>query len=80
MINTDVCIFGAATSLMLSNLKIPHFIIDKETFPRDKACDDGLILYVYKVIKLLGNNLFEEFLNHPKFLHSKRIKLHINNK
>ena len=85
MIKTDVCIIGAgpsgaATSLMLSNLKISHYIIDKEIFPRDKACGDGLILYAYKVMKLLGNNLFEEFLNHPKFLHSKRIKLHINNK
>ena len=65
MIKTDVCIIGAgpsgaATSLMLSNLKISHYIIDKEIFPRDKACGDGLILYAYKVMKLLGNNLFEE--------------------
>lgn len=85
MIKTDVCIIGAgpsgaATSLMLSNLKIHHFIIDKETFPRDKTCGDGLILYAYKAMKILGDNLFEEFLNHPIFLHSKKIKLHINNK
>lgn len=85
MIKTDVCIIGAgpsgaATSLMLSNLKIHHFIIDKETFPRDKTCGDGLILYAYKAMKILGNNLFEDFLNHPNFLHSKGVRLHINSK
>ena len=81
---TDVCIIGggpsgAATSIMLSKLKIPHYIIDKSTFPRDKTCGDGLILYAYKAMKLLGEDLFEEFLKHPKFIHSKKIKLHINN-
>lgn len=84
MIETDVCIIGAgpsgvATSLMLSNLKIKHHIIDKAIFPRDKTCGDGLILYAYKAMKLLGGNLFEDFLKSPKFLHSKKIKLHVNN-
>lgn len=81
---TAVCIIGAgpsgaATSLMLSKLKIPHFIIDKSTFPRDKTCGDGLILYAYKSMKILGKSLFQSFLKDPKFLHSKKIKLHINN-
>ena len=39
---TAVCIIGAgpsgtATSIMLTKLKIPHYIIDKSTFPRDKT-------------------------------------------
>ena len=77
---TDVCIIGSgpagsATSLMLSKLKIPHYIIDKATFPRDKTCGDGLILYAYKSLKELG--LLEEFLQNPKFLHSKKINLHV---
>ena len=81
---TDVCIIGAgpsgaATSIMLSKSKIPHYIVDKSTFPRDKTCGDGLILYAYKAMKLLGEELFEEFLKNPNFLHSKTIKLHINN-
>ena len=81
---TDVCIIGSgpsgvATSLMLSNLKIHHYIIDKAVFPRDKTCGDGLILYAYKAMKILGGNLFEDFLKSPKFLHSKKIKLHVNN-
>ena len=42
MIKTDVCIVGAgpagaSTSLMLSKLKIEHYIIDKAIFPRDKT-------------------------------------------
>ena len=82
---TDVCIIGsgpsgAATSIMLSKLKVHHYIIDKATFPRDKACGDGLILYAYKSMKLLGEDLFQEFLQSQKFIHSKKIKLHINNK
>lgn len=81
MTKTDVCIIGAgpsgsATSLMLSKLQIPHFIIDKSTFPRDKTCGDGLILYAYKSLKTLG--LFDAFLQNDKFLHSKKINLHIN--
>ena len=85
MIKTAVCIVGAgpsgaSTSIMLSNLKISHIIVDKEIFPRDKTCGDGLILYAYKTMKLLGQPLFDAFLKNPKFLHSKKIKLHINNK
>lgn len=85
MIKTDICIIGAgpsgaATSLMLANLKISHYIVDKEIFPRDKTCGDGLILYAYKAMKVLGNNLFDDFLKHPNFIHSKKINLHINNK
>ena len=80
---TAVCIIGAgpsgaATSMMLSNLKIHHLIIDKAIFPRDKTCGDGLILYAYKSMQLLGGNLFQNFLNNPKFIHSKNMKLHIS--
>ncbi len=84
VLKTDVCIVGsgpsgASTSLMLSKLKIHHCIVDKAVFPRDKTCGDGLILYAYKSMKLLGEDLFKEFLKSPKFIHSKKIKLHINN-
>ncbi|WP_375240386.1 FAD-dependent monooxygenase, partial [Polaribacter sp.] len=84
MIKTDVCIIGAgpsgaSTSLTLSKMKIPHYIIDKSTFPRNKTCGDGLILYAYKALRLIDEGLFDKFLNHPKFIHSKNIKLHVNN-
>ena len=80
MIKTDVCIIGAgpsgtATSLMLSKHQVPHYIIDKATFPRDKTCGDGLILYAYKSLKTLG--LLDEFLLDSRFLHSKKINLHV---
>lgn len=81
IVKTDVCIVGAgpsgaATSLMLSKLKVNHVIVDKASFPRDKTCGDGLILYAYKSLKTLG--LLDEFLKDPRFLHSKKINLHIH--
>lgn len=85
MIKTDVCIIGsgpsgASTSLMLSKMKISHYIIDKASFPRDKTCGDGLILYAYKSLQEIDEKLFKAFLENPKFIHSKRIRLHINTK
>ncbi len=32
---------GAATSLFLSKHQIPHIVIEKSTFPRDKVCGDA---------------------------------------
>lgn len=80
VIKTNVCIVGAgpsgaATSLRLSQLGISHTIIDKSVFPRDKTCGDGLILYAYKSLKKL--NLLEQFFSDERFLHSKKINLHI---
>ena len=71
---------GACTSLMLSKIGIQHIIIDKETFPRDKTCGDGLILYVFKALKSIDNQLLEEFLRHPAFLHSYNGKFHVSDK
>lgn len=44
--NTEVCIIGAGPagaicSLYLSRFKIPHILIDKSTFPRDKVCGES---------------------------------------
>lgn len=33
---------GMATSMVLSKNKIKHFLIDKQSFPRDKICGDAL--------------------------------------
>lgn len=81
LIKTDVCIVGAgpsgaATSMMLSKLKTHHVIVDKASFPRDKTCGDGLILYAYKSLKTLG--LLDEFLQDPRFIHGKKTNLHIH--
>lgn len=45
-LNTSVIIIGAGpagagTSFFLSKYEIPHIVIDKETFPRDKVCGDA---------------------------------------
>jgi geranylgeranyl reductase family protein len=45
-LNTTVIIIGAGpagagTSFFLSKYGIPHIVIDKETFPRDKVCGDA---------------------------------------
>ena len=52
-----------------------YCIVDKASFPRDKTCGDGLILYAYKSLKKLG--LFDAFLSDERFLHSKKINLHV---
>ncbi|PWG04759.1 NAD(P)/FAD-dependent oxidoreductase [Polaribacter aquimarinus] len=84
MIKTDICIIGSgpsgvSTSIMLSKMNISHYIIDKANFPRDKTCGDGLILYAYKAMLELDKDLFHSFLKNPKFIHSKKIQLFINN-
>ncbi len=71
---THICIIGAGpagatTSLFLSKLKIPHFIIDAATFPRDKVCGDGLDLKVIRVLNNLDPNLVtQEILNNDNFI------------
>src|ERR1700742_103134 len=45
-LNTSVIIIGAGpagagTSFFLSKNAIPHIVIEKETFPRDKVCGDA---------------------------------------
>jgi geranylgeranyl reductase family protein len=56
-----VCIIGAGpggatTSIFLSQKKIPHIIVDKDVFPRDKICGDGLDLKVLRVLKQIDPN------------------------
>lgn len=57
IIETKVCIVGAGpggstTSITLSELNVPHVIVDAAEFPRDKICGDGLDL---KVVRVLNN-------------------------
>ncbi|MSQ79029.1 MAG: geranylgeranyl reductase family protein [Flavobacteriaceae bacterium] len=42
---------GASASLFLSKEKIPHLLIDKSTFPRDKVCGDALSGKVFSHLK-----------------------------
>ncbi|MFN4082482.1 MAG: NAD(P)/FAD-dependent oxidoreductase [Bacteroidia bacterium] len=67
MINyEDIVIVGAgpggcAVSLFLSKLHIPHTIIDKAVFPRDKVCGDALSGKVVYVLKQLNENLVMQY-------------------
>jgi menaquinone-9 beta-reductase len=54
---------GTATSLFLSKLKIPHTIIDKATFPRDKVCGDALSGKVVHVLNKIDTDLVRSITN-----------------
>jgi geranylgeranyl reductase family protein len=51
---------GAATSLFLCKHKIPHTIIDKAVFPRDKICGDALSGKVFDVLRRYDKNIVNE--------------------
>ncbi len=61
----DVTIIGAgpagtATSLFLSKERIPHLIIDKATFPRDKVCGDAISGKAVAVLIALDAGIIDE--------------------
>lgn len=51
---------GMACSLRLSKAGIPHTIIEKQTFPRDKICGDALSGKVIHELKKIDPNYVEE--------------------
>jgi geranylgeranyl reductase family protein len=51
---------GTSTSLFLAKAGIPHLIIDKATFPRDKVCGDALSGKVVEVMKKLDASMIDE--------------------
>ena len=85
-IKTNICIIGAGpagttTSLFLSKFKIPHVIVDAETFPRDKICGDGLDLKVLRVLNNLEPGLVErEILNDVNIIKTKGVVINISKK
>lgn len=84
MIESDICIIGAgpagaAASLTLSKMKIPHVIIDAAVFPRDKVCGDGLDTTVMRVLNSIeSGSVKNEILNDPNFIKSDSFLFHIN--
>ena len=53
---------GAGTSFFLSKYGIPHIVIDKEKFPRDKVCGDACSGKTALVIKRANPEWLEEIL------------------
>ncbi|MFI5218545.1 MAG: NAD(P)/FAD-dependent oxidoreductase [Bacteroidia bacterium] len=54
---------GATASLFLAKEKIPHTIIDKAFFPRDKVCGDALSGKVLPILKKINPTFLEEIAN-----------------
>jgi geranylgeranyl reductase family protein len=66
---------GATTSLFLCKEKIPHVIIDKAVFPRDKICGDALSGKVVNVLQRLDKRILEDIYNDSSlFLGSYGVK------
>lgn len=67
MINKPkICIVGAGpvgctVSLFLSKHKIPHTVLDKAKFPRDKICGDGFTYEVVRALAEIDPALAKEF-------------------
>jgi len=57
---------GSSLSLFLSGKKIPHLIIDKAVFPRDKVCGDALSGKVMDVLTKLDKNFPVEINSLPQ--------------
>ncbi len=65
LFDADVAIVGAGpagstTSLFLCKEKIPHVLIDKASFPRDKICGDGLSGKVVGILEDLDPDWIDE--------------------
>ncbi|MCF8428746.1 MAG: geranylgeranyl reductase family protein [Bacteroidia bacterium] len=77
---TDIVIIGAgpagcSTSLFLAKFKIPHTIIDKAIFPRDKVCGDALSGKVVYVMKQLNPEMIHDYNNNSnQFMPSWGVK------
>ena len=71
ILKTTVCIVGAGpagatASLFLAKHKIPHIILDKSQFPRDKVCGDALTLEAMHTLQLIERDYVYEFSEQPK--------------
>ncbi len=68
MIESEITILGAGpagstAALFLSNFGISCALIDKSAFPRDKVCGDCLGGYVISVLRQLGEDIFNRFID-----------------
>lgn len=75
MITTPVCIIGAGpagtmTALRLAQDKVPFILLDKDEFPREKICGDGLSGKVPHIIRRLSPEILSRFEEQCKPLHS----------
>ena len=70
MIETDVCIIGAgpggcSSAMFLDKMGISSILVDKESFPRDKICGDGLSGWVLSTLNKLDPEINYTFSKTP---------------
>ena len=70
-INTQVCIIGGGpggtcSSAYLNKYKIPHVLIEADTFPRTKPCADTISIHELNRIKEILPNAYNELIKHSK--------------
>ena len=53
---------GTTLALFLAKNKIPHLLLDKANFPRDKVCGDACTPEVARVLRELDEKLYQEFI------------------
>jgi menaquinone-9 beta-reductase len=76
---------GAITAIALAKANIPVYLVDKETFPRDKICGDALSGKVVEVLKKLDPEILSRLNASPvqvgswgvDFFAPNRKKLHV---
>jgi menaquinone-9 beta-reductase len=64
---TPICIIGAGpagavASMVLSNAGVPHFLIDRSVFPRDKICGETFDGRVFHVLRRVNEPLLQRML------------------
>lgn len=63
-----------ATGLFLAKKGIPSVLLEKQTFPRDKICGDGLSGWVLSMLRRLDPELLRKLQNHPAQLPSQGVR------
>ena len=62
---------GAGTSFFLTKEGIPHIVLEKETFPRDKVCGDAIPGRAIKTLKSIDPAFGEAFNAFPQKFETK---------
>ena len=79
-LKAEVCIIGAGpagstTSLFLSKYGIKSILIDKQSFPKNKVCGEGIRGQVENVLKLIDAKLVKKFNELSKQLDNLKVTL-----
>ncbi|MBX2842134.1 MAG: NAD(P)/FAD-dependent oxidoreductase [Flammeovirgaceae bacterium] len=75
MIETEVCVVGAgpggvSAAMFLAKMGIPSVLVDKDVFPRDKICGDGISGWVLNIMNKLNPELNKKLALEPIQLNS----------